>query len=221
MSERKSKKVKGIPIAVIGRLPIYYQYLTQLCERNIERISSKELSNKLHFTDSQIRQDLNSFGSFGTRGFGYHVKDLKKTIEEILGINSKTSMVLVGAGNIGKAIAYYERYEKRGFYIKAIFDQKDELIHTTINGITVLDIESLPYFLKEHKIDIGILAIPPEDAPKVAQILSDGGVKGIWNFSLSHLYLENETIVEHVNITESLLALSYRIKEQSEKQNKE
>lgn len=211
MTENKNK---SIPIRVIKRLPIYHRYLDTLELNGIERISSRELAGKLGLTSSQIRQDLSHFGTFGQRGYGYDVSNLKNAIGKILGLDNKFSIVLVGAGNLGKAIANYPGFKKRGFYLKGVFDVNLELIGTDIDGLTVLHIDFLTDLLAKQNIDIGVIATPPEVAADLARVLIKGGVKGIWNFAPVNLNLGKGAIVENVHISESLLTLSFRIKEQ-------
>lgn len=213
MLGEQKKKERAIPVSVIKRLPIYYRYLTMLLSREVERISSRELAAKLGVTASQIRQDLSHFGNFGQRGYGYRVKELQKTIGEILGLNNNMQLVLVGAGNLGRAIVNYPNFSKRGFYFKAIFDNNEEVIGEFIGGIKVLHLDDLAGYLEENEIDIGVIATPPEAAVEIAHQLVRGGVKGIWNFAPVSLNLDKEVIVENVHISESLLTLSFRIKE--------
>ncbi|MFP4016538.1 MAG: redox-sensing transcriptional repressor Rex [Halanaerobiales bacterium] len=211
MVHKKLSK-KGIPISVIKRLPIYYRYLGKIAASGIEKISSKQLAEKLGVTASQIRHDLNYFGSFGERGYGYHVKDLKKVIGEILGTNNKMNMVLVGAGNLGNAIANYPNFIKRGFIIKAVFDSDPDKTGKKLAGCRIGDISYLEEYLEDNSIDIGILAIPAEEALYIARIFEKSNVKGLWNFAPVSLNLES-TLVENVHISESLMTLAYQIKE--------
>ncbi len=216
MGYKKIKKTeKAIPISVIKRLPIYHRYLNKLIDRDVEHISSKQLAEKLGVTASQIRQDLSHFGTFGQRGYGYRVNDLAKAIGEILGVNNKLHMVLVGAGNLGGAIINYPNFSKRGFIITAIFDNDPAKVGTKIAGCIVLSIDSLREYLESHAIDIGILAIPAEDTYEIVKIFEECNIKGLWNFAPVSLNLEN-VLVENVHISESLMTLAYQIKEMDE-----
>jgi len=212
MSYKKDKKEKAIPISVIKRLPIYHRYLNILINRDVENISSKLLAEKLGVTASQIRQDLSHFGTFGQRGYGYRVSDLAKAIGEILGVNNKLNMVLIGAGNLGSAIINYPNFSKRGFLITAIFDNDPKKIGKKIANCTVLNIDTLRVYLESHTIDIGILAIPAEDTHEIVKIFEECKIKGVWNFAPVSLNMEN-VLVENVHISESLMTLAYQIKE--------
>lgn len=202
---------KHISSAVIQRLPRYYRYLGELLDSGVERISSNELSEKMKVTASQIRQDLNNFGGFGQQGYGYNVEYLHQEIAKILGIDHSHDMIIVGAGNLGQAIAGYADFEKRGFVVKGIFDINPELTGQSIRGINVRMIYEMADFVKEHNIEIAALTIPKESALEVANILAEAGIKAIWNFAHTDLNLPKEIIVENVHLSESLMRLSYNI----------
>src|SRR5690554_285660 len=204
-SKAREKRESLIPISVIKRLPVYYRFLTNLMNKDVERISSSELADKLGITASQIRQDLCHFGSFGQRGYGYRVKKLQKAIGNILGLNQEINMVLVGAGHLGTAIANYPNFKNRGFYIKAVFDKDPGKIGRRLAGCTIMEIEYLEEYLKNNEIDIGILAIPVESTSEVAKLFEENGVKGIWNFAPISLKLKNGIKIENVHISESLM----------------
>ena len=205
MSER------GISSAVIRRLPRYYRYLGELLENNVVRISSKELSIRMKVTASQIRQDLNNFGGFGQQGYGYNVKYLHSEIAKILGIDKKHNMIIIGAGNLGQAIANYSAFEKRGFVVKGIFDINPKLVGMTVRGIEVMSLEDMPEFVRRENIDIAALTIPKACAADVAADVASAGVKAIWNFAHTDLALPEDVIVENVHLSESLMQLSYRL----------
>lgn len=202
---------KHISSAVIQRLPRYYRYLGELLDSGVERISSNELSEKMKVTASQIRQDLNNFGGFGQQGYGYNVEYLHQEIAKILGIDHSHDMIIVGAGNLGQAIAGYADFEKRGFVVKGIFDINPELTGQSIRGIHVRMIYEMADFVKEHQIEIAALTIPKESAIEVANILAKAGIKAIWNFAHTDLNLPKDIIVENVHLSESLMRLSYNI----------
>ncbi len=165
----------------------------------------------MHVTASQIRQDLNNFGGFGQQGYGYNVSFLYDEIGKILGLNHTHSLVLIGAGNLGRALAGYVNFEKRGFIMKGIFDISSDVIGDTIRDIPIMPIEEMPAFIKEHNIDIGVIAIPKTAAVAVAKTLVDCGVRAIWNFSHIDLDVPDDVIVESVHLSESLMRLSYNI----------
>ncbi|HJG96391.1 MAG TPA: redox-sensing transcriptional repressor Rex [Romboutsia timonensis] len=204
---------KNISMAVIRRLPKYHRYLGDLLDKDVQRISSKELSDIIGFTASQIRQDLNNFGGFGQQGYGYNVEALHKEIGNILGLNKIYKSVLIGAGNLGQAIANYAGFRKSGFEIKALFDANPRMIGLKIKDFEVLDSENLESFVKENDIDIAILCIPKNGAQDIVDRLVKVGVKGIWNFAPIDLEVPKGVIVENVNLTESLFTLSYLMKE--------
>lgn len=203
---------KKISSAVIRRLPRYYRYLGELLENNVTRISSKELSERMKVTASQIRQDLNNFGGFGQQGYGYNVESLYNEIAKILGIDKQHRMVIVGAGNFGSAVAKYDDFAKRGFVITSMFDKDPEKIGKTICGVKIRPMEELKDYIKMNNIDIAALMIPTEYAIDTAQILVDAGIKGIWNFAHTDLSVPEDVIVENVHLSESLMRLSYNLK---------
>ena len=189
-------EAKEISKAVIKRLPRYYRYLGELMEENVERISSNDLSKKMHVTASQIRQDLNNFGGFGQQGYGYNVRYLYTEIGKILGLDTVHPMIILGAGNLGQALANYVDFEKRGFKLVGIFD-----INPVLEGIAVRGIE------------IAILTLPKNKAKEMAKILIDNGIKAIWNFAHIDLDAPEDVMVENVHLSESLMTLSYNLSE--------
>ena len=199
-------------MAVIRRLPKYYRYLGDLLDRDIQRISSKELSDIIGFTASQIRQDLNNFGGFGQQGYGYNVDALHQEIGKILGLDTKYNAVLIGAGNLGQAIANYSGFRKAGFEIKALFDANPRMIGLKIRDFEILDSEDIEEFIKENDVDIAIMCIPKKGSQELADRLVNAGIKGIWNFVPVDLDVPESVIVENVNLTESLFTLSYLMK---------
>lgn len=207
---------KKISDTVIRRLPIYHRYLTELIDGGIERISSGELSKLTGFTASQIRQDLNNFGGFGQQGYGYNAADLRSQIDKILGIDRDYKAVVVGVGHLGRAIARYPGFKKSGFSIDMLFDI-DEVAGTLVDGIKVKSISELSKFLKENKIDVGIISAPKAVAQEIADILIRGNVKGIWNFAPVDIQAPESVVVENVRLNDSLLTLFYYLKENTKK----
>ena len=204
---------KNISMAVIRRLPKYHRYLGDLLDKDVQRISSKELSDILGFTASQIRQDLNNFGDFGQQGYGYNVKELYKQISLILGLDKDYTGIIIGAGNLGQAIANYSRFSELGLSIEAIFDANPKLIGMKIRDVEIRDIDTLNSYLENSNVNIGIICVPRINAQKVCDLLVKGGIKGIWNFAPIDLDVPKGVIVENVNLTESLFTLSYLMKE--------
>ncbi len=209
-------KEKSVSPVVIKRLPRYYRYLGELLGRNVARISSKDLSSLMGVTASQIRQDLNCFGGFGQQGYGYNVAELHKQIANILGLDRGYKTIIVGAGNLGKALAKHSNFRKRGFNLVGIFDADESLVGKEINGIAVQSSESMDDFVKENKPDIAILALPKSAVEKEANRLVSLGVKGIWNFSYGELHLPDGVAVENVHLSDSLMTLSYKLTELEE-----
>ena len=204
-------EAKQISKAVIKRLPRYYRYLGELLEDNVERISSNDLSKKMRVTASQIRQDLNNFGGFGQQGYGYNVKYLYTEIGKILGLDTVHPMIIVGAGNLGQALANYVEFEKRGFKLVGIFDVIPVLEGIAVRGIEIQMISDLPFFLKENNVEIAILTLPKNKAIDMADILIENGIKAIWNFAHVDLDTPDGVIVENVHLSESLMTLSYNL----------
>ncbi|SHJ72226.1 redox-sensing transcriptional repressor [Clostridium cavendishii DSM 21758] len=210
------EKKKNISMAVIKRLPKYHRYLNELMNNDVDRISSKELSEKIGFTASQIRQDLNCFGDFGQQGYGYNVRELYNQISSILGLNKKYNTIIVGAGNIGQAIANY-KFDRLGFNLIGIFDANPKLIGIKIRDVGIQDIDELKTFLVENSVDIAFICVPRVNAQKVSNELVVNGVKAIWNFAPVDLDVPEDVTVENVHLSESLLTLVYLLNQNEEK----
>lgn len=203
------EKKKNISMAVIKRLPKYHRYLKELMKNDVDRISSKELGEKIGFTASQIRQDLNCFGDFGQQGYGYNVRELYNQIVSILGLDQNYKTIMVGAGNIGQAIANYATFERLGIELVAIFDVNPKIIGTKIRDIEINAESNLKEYLKNNSIDIGIICVPKMNAQRVCDELVSGGIKGIWNFAPVDLIVPDDVKVENVHLSESLSTLIY------------
>ena len=212
--DKKNQGMKGeVPPAVIKRLPRYHRYLGDLLRDGTKRISSRELSEIMGVTASQIRQDLNYFGGFGQQGYGYNVTYLHGKIGELLGITQGYRAVIVGAGNLGRALAATHMFERRGVERLALFDVARELVGTTVYGLPVYHLDSLESFCAENKVDIGVLTMPKEAAEDVCRRLIGGGVRGVWNFANMELRLNAPgVIVENIHLGDSLMTLCYEIK---------
>ena len=199
---------------VIRRLPRYLRKLDELKAAGVDRISSGELGRQMGLTSSQIRQDFSCFGEFGQQGYGYNVTALRGEIAAILGTNRHFSAVLVGVGNIGRALIENFCFEQYGFHMLAAYDVRPEVVGTDISGIRVHDISELPHIFESSKVDMAVLSVPKLIANKAARELVDHGVKAIWNFTNVELDLnENEAIVENIHFSDSLLALGYYLSE--------
>lgn len=215
---------KPISKAVITRLPRYYRHLGELMEEGVERISSNELSQRMHVTASQIRQDLNNFGGFGQQGYGYNVKYLYTEIAKIMGVDRQHNLIIIGAGNLGQAIANYANFERRGFIIKGMFDVNPRLIGRVVRGVEILGVENLEKFIVDNDVQIAALTIPKTKAPEIAERLVAAGIKAIWNFAHTDLVVPDDVVVENVHLSESLMRLSYRVcsmQDQKEQERKE
>jgi redox-sensing transcriptional repressor len=204
---------KKVSDAVIKRLPRYYRYLSDLLSLDIARVSSKELSNRMGITASQIRQDLNCFGGFGQQGYGYNVESLYQEIGNILGLNNSYQTVIIGAGNMGRALSNYTNFEKRGYKLIGIFDVDKRLVDTQIKDITIKHLDSLEEFTKDNKVDIAMLCVPFDQTATIADRVARLGIKGLWNFSPMDLKLPYEIIIENVHLSDSLMVLGYKLNE--------
>ncbi|MBO5290305.1 MAG: redox-sensing transcriptional repressor Rex [Clostridia bacterium] len=208
------KENNQVSVPVIKRLPRYHRYLEELKKMGVVRISSKELSVRMGLTASQIRQDFNCFGGFGQQGYGYNIEQLYNEIGNILGINNKSKAILIGAGNLGHAIATHLNFQNKGFELISIFDNNPEVVGTTVGGLVVLNSNDLEDFCKKEKPDIAILCIPAEYAAENADKLVSLGIKGFWNFTQYDLVHRYENIaVENVHLGDSLMTLCYQINE--------
>ena len=206
-------ETQHISKAVIQRLPRYYRYLGLLLEQGVERISSGELSRMMHVTASQIRQDFNHFGGFGQQGYGYNVSLLHQEFARLLGLDKEHYMIIIGAGNLGRALASYVLFEKRGFHVIGIFDHDRSLEGSLIRDIPVRMTDTLERFLAENRVDIAALTLPSSGANEVCPILTGSGIRAIWNFAHTDLDVPDHVIVENVHLSESLMQLSYRLNE--------
>lgn len=207
---------KEISQAVIGRLPRYFRYLGELKDEGVERISSQDLSELMKVTASQIRQDLNNFGGFGQQGYGYNVEYLYHEIGKILGLDRQHNFIIIGAGNLGRALGNYINFEKRGFIFRGMFDENPDLIGSAIRGIRVMPMDEMESFIRENDIDIAVLAIPKSGAVSVAEKLVRTGIHAIWNFAHVDLNVPEGIQVENVHLSDSLMKLSYNIRKASE-----
>lgn len=215
------KKQVKISNAVIKRLPRYRRYLRELQRKGVDKISSKEFSRLIGYTASQIRQDLNNFGGFGQQGYGYSVDGLYDEISAILGLDKKYKMVIIGAGNLGQAIANHTYYFKTGFVVDSIFEVNPKLIGISINDILVRDYETIVEYVEENDIDIGVICTTKDSAQEVADRLCFAGVKGLWNFAPVDIETPPHVAVENVHITDGLHSLAYHINRNEDEKAKD
>lgn len=208
-----AKEKKSVSMSVIKRLPRYYRFLGELKKNNITRISSKELSQRMGFTASQIRQDLNCFGGFGQQGYGYNVEQLQNEIGSILGVNNGFKTILFGCGNLGRAIASHMTFEDRGFELVGLFDSNaDKMQDLRIKGLSVYPVEDLEVYCKEVEPKVAVLCVPTEAAPAIVDRLVNLGIMNFWNFSHYDIASNYHGVtVENVHLNDSLMTLSYQI----------
>ena len=198
--------------SVIRRLPRYYRFLGELEDQQISKISSRELSERMHLTASQIRQDLNCFGGFGQQGYGYNVSELRKEIGRILGVDKHRKTILIGAGNLGTALAVHINFEKSGCSLIGIFDSNKKIVGNPLGKLTITDIDDLEKFCRENKPEVAVLCIPKSVTKEIVDRLTELGVRSFWNFSHYDINVEHKNIiVENVHLGDSLLTLSYGV----------
>lgn len=206
------KKNEQVSIPVIKRLPRYHRYLEELKEAGITRISSKELSQRMGLTASQIRQDLNCFGGFGQQGYGYNIDQLYNEIGAILGLDKHTKAILVGAGNLGRAVATHLKFERRGFNLIGIFDSNPQLFGKYVGKNAIHPCDELEEFCEKNHPDVAILCIPSDAAASMTSRLIDLGIKGFWNFTQYDIaHIHKGISVENVHLGDSLMTLCYRV----------
>lgn len=205
-------KNDSISMSVIRRLPRYYRFLSELKSQDVDRISSTKLAQIMNVTASQVRQDLNCFGGFGQQGYGYSVSQLKEEIEKILGLKNDYKAILIGAGNLGKAVAMHMNFDRLGFDLVACFDNNNEKVGKKLNNLTIMHESSLEDFCGKNKIDTAFLCIPKVCVENVLDKLYNLGIKNFWNFShydITERY--SDTLVENVHLSDSLMTLCYRM----------
>ena len=198
--------------SVIKRLPRYYRFLGELKSAGMTRISSRELSERMGLTASQIRQDLNCFGGFGQQGYGYNIDILQSEIARILGLDKPKSTILIGMGNLGRAVTTHINFESKGFRIIGLFDAKESLVGQVVKNLPIRSTSTLDEFCRENRPEVAILCIPKNAAAEISEQLVSLGIKGFWNFSHYDLSLNHKDIqVENVHFSDSLMTLSYRL----------
>ena len=205
-------KKENISDAVIRRLPRYYRQLTDLCGRGVVRISSHSLGQEMNITASQIRQDFSCFGEFGQQGYGYNVEELRTEIGHILGVDKNHHLIMIGVGNLGRALLQNFRFSQAGFTVDAAFDVAPAVIGTEVNGVSVYSMDQVEEYIREHRIDVVVLTIPQAVAQETADRMISLGIRGVWNFTNIELTSANPDVkFENIHFADSLLTLSYRI----------
>lgn len=198
--------------ALVKRLPAYLRYLDLLLDRGVYRISSTELGKIMGLTPSQVRQDINTFGGMGRQGYGYPVIDLKKHIEDVVGVNKTQNMIIIGAGNIGSALANYNGFKESGFKTIALFDVDSKKIGKKISGIPILDLKMMDNIVKNNDINIAILCCPLGMAQELCELAYNTGIRGFWNFAPLDLKIPDDAVCVNVSLSETLQQLSFRLK---------
>jgi len=206
-------KKRNISLAVIRRLPRYLRYVEELIRHDIMRISSSELSNKMGYTASQVRQDFNNFGGFGQQGYCYSTQVLYETLIKILGLDKNFKMVIAGVGNLGLVLANYKNFYEKGFNLVGLFDVDQNKVGKSIRNLKVLHVDEMKDFIKKNGVEIGVLCVPLDVAQEVANLMIDGGIKGIWNFTAKEIDADDSVVVENVHLIDSLMVLSYKLNE--------
>lgn len=203
---------KPVSISVVRRLPRYHRFLGELLKNEVRRISSRELSVRMGLTASQIRQDLNCFGGFGQQGYGYNVEALYNEIEHILGLDKAYKTILVGVGNLGRAVANHMPFDGKGFELIGLFDSSPDVVGQSVRGVAVMDVAELESFCKSNKPDVAILCTPRGATQGIADKLVELGVRGFWNYSHYDIAMYHpEVAVEKVHLSDSLMTLCYKV----------
>ena len=205
-----------VPEAVIRRIPKYYRYLSDKLLQGEERISSSRMSEELGMNASQIRRDLNCFGGFGQQGYGYSIGKLRDEIAAILGLDRAYGAVIIGAGNIGRALVRYSGFACEKFRIIGVFDVRAEAMGETVGGCTVRHIQALEAFARENRIDLGIICTPKEAAQETASMLCGLGIRGIWNFAPTDVEVSPGVQLENVHLSDSLYVLLHHMKQRGD-----
>ena len=205
-------KKENISDAVIRRLPRYYRQLTDLCNRGVVRISSHSLGQEMNITASQIRQDFSCFGEFGQQGYGYNVEELRTEIGHILGVDNDHHLIMIGVGNLGRALLHNFPFSDTGFTVDGAFDVSPAIIGSTVNGVPMYSMEELDAYIRDHNVDVVVMTVPQSVAQDMADHLIALGVHGFWNFTNIELSSTNPNVkFENIHFADSLLTLSYRI----------
>ncbi len=202
---------KVISQATIDRLPLYFRTLRLVEEEDMQIISSDELGRRLDITPEQIRKDLATFGQFGRKGIGYDVRELKDRISNILGLQNKWRLAIVGVGHLGGALANYVNFASLGFSVVALFDNNKKIVGTEVNGIKINSVTRMKKIVAEKEVDIGVITVPAAEAQSAADLLVAAGVKGIWNFAPAKLSVPPTIPLVNEDLSVGLSALSYHM----------
>ncbi|HEX7088090.1 MAG TPA: redox-sensing transcriptional repressor Rex [Vicinamibacterales bacterium] len=211
---KQTNKSRPLPEQVseltTNRLSIYLRCLTELDAASVETISSQELAAQFKLNAAQIRKDLAYFGEFGVRGVGYYVKDLRRHLRQILGLDRKLKVAIMGAGNLGLALADYPGFRQEGFEIVALFDVLNEKVgHVSRGGVAIYDIRQLKKVVRAERISIAVIAVPASAAQQVVNQVTGAGIRAILNFSPGPLTVPPDVKLKSVDLTQSLESLSF------------
>lgn len=210
---KRENEEKTVSPAVVARLSRYYRFLRDLKERGVERVSSAELARLMDLTASQIRQDFNCFGGFGQQGYGYNVEHLFGELRKLLGAEEGYSAVIIGAGNLGSALAHAQTFVRRGVAVSAVFDVSQRVVGSAMGSLTVRHMDTLADYYREHPFQIAVLCVPKDAAQLCADTVAELGVPAIWNFTGIEVRVPPRCIVENVHLGDSLLTLSYKLRQ--------
>ena len=212
---------KNVSPAVIARLSRYYRFLRDLKNRGVQRVSSSELAKMMDLTASQIRQDFNCFGGFGQQGYGYNVEHLFEELRQLLGAEDGYTAVIIGAGNLGAALAHAQTFVRRGIAVTGIFDSNRAVIGREMGGVTVKDAGEIPRFYAEAPFDVAVLCVPKDYAQEYADLLSGLGVGAIWNFTGIEIKVPEECVVENTHLGDALMTLTYKLHRKNQNDEEE
>ena len=215
LAPRLSNNPEAVSEGTVNRLSLYSRLLTVLEAEGLTVISSKELSDRMHFTATQIRRDLACFGQFGKRGIGYQISDLKRAINKILGVHLRRKVVLVGVGNLGSALLGYRVLRDHNFEIVAAVDSDPQKWSQEINSVLIQKPEQLPEAVRSQQIEIGIIAVPVEGAQKALNLLVSSGIRAILNFAPARLATPRNVQLRNVDLSIELEGLSYFLEHES------
>ncbi|MGI6679356.1 MAG: redox-sensing transcriptional repressor Rex [Dehalobacterium sp.] len=204
-------KIQKIPEASIMRLSVYSRHLARLDLMGIVTTSSGEIAEGVGVSSAQVRKDLAYFGEFGTRGVGYNVKDLHHHILKILGLNNEWPVILIGAGNLGRALCLYRGFNERGFRIVGVFDNDINKQGQKVGDIDIQPLEKLEQVIEENEVKMGIVAVPSSFAQETVNLMVKYGVKAILNFAPRAIIVPEDVEVRNVDLAVNLEVLTFKL----------
>jgi redox-sensing transcriptional repressor len=207
----------NVPQVAVPRLARYLRLLNRLEKEGVTRISSRELADRLGANAAQIRKDLSYFGEFGVRGVGYDVKYLIGELSRCLGVDQQWRMVIVGAGQLGTALARYRGFRDEGFSCVGLFDRAAGAIGKRVNGLVIRPIEELVDFVRDNRVQIAVIAVTADSAAEVAQLAVEGGIKGILNFAPVRLPQNPGVFIHQLDLSNELMVVSFYLSQPGER----